>query len=246
MDRYITDPRLARVVETLESYPRWALYWTSIVAMAALALGAKELQLHGVFQPGEGRIRHQAIAGDAKAMYKMGELYLSGKGGLPENTFLALDWFQKAANAGNADGAFLVASAYRSGIAGFPSDRKKAVHWDVEAALGGNPYAMADLARSYSEGEGRLPKDESSAVIWYRRSAAGGSADGMAGLAHMYEHGSGGLPKDVTQAVEWYRKAAEAKGEFNVLGAFTAKAELNRLGYSNEPSASAKPWWRRW
>ena len=246
MDRYITDPRLAKVVETLESYPRWALYWTSIVAMALMAWGAKELQIHFVGQPDEVRIRHQAIAGDAKAMYKMGEFYLRGKGVLPENNFLALDWFQKAANAGNADGAFMVASAYRSGLPGFPFDPEKAVHWDVEAALGGNPYAMADLARGYCEGEGGLPKDDGSAVIWYRRSAAGGSADGMRGLARMFENGSGGLPKDVTQAVEWYRKAAAAKGTFNVYGSVTAHDELKRLGYSNAFPESAKHWWQRW
>jgi TPR repeat protein len=178
-------------------------------ARAIGALPAQSGQPGGA-PPARAAITSPPVPSDALGMNNLGSMYLAGRGGLPQDDALAVNWYRKAAEAGDGLGMNNLGLMYLAGRGGLPHDDALAVNWFRKAAEAGDGGGMAGLGAMYAQGKGGLPKDEAQAVNWFRKAVEKGDATGMTNLGTMYEHGRGGLPKDDVQAMIWYRKAAEA------------------------------------
>ena len=186
-------------------------------ARAIGALPAQSGQPGGA-PPARAAITSPPVPSDALGMNNLGSMYLAGRGGLPQDDALAVNWYRKAAEAGDGLGMNNLGLMYLAGRGGLPHDDALAVNWFRKAAKAGDGGGMAGLGAMYAQGKGGLPKDEAQAVNWFRKAVEKGDATGMTNLGTMYEHGRGGLPKDEVQAVNWYRKAAEAGDALGMTG----------------------------
>jgi TPR repeat protein len=173
--------------------------------------------------------RKAADAGSARAMTKLGEIYLAGRGG-PDihkvmsgfadivgsetlSRFLndvseptAVSWFRKAADLGDVTAMIRLGMMYRVGH-GVQKDDAVAVNWFRKAADLGDVTAMITL--------GMMEKNDVQAVIWFRMAAKAGDATGMFYLGRAYEKGLG-VMKDQAQAEIWYRRADDTGDELTI------------------------------
>lgn len=155
-----------------------------------------------------------AKAGDAAAMYSVGEMYELGMG-TASSRAEALTWYRAAANKGHPEGAYQVGYAYYWGK-GVDKDRRQAHVWFLRAAEGGSQAAMPYLAKMYALGQG-VPKDKEQSALWAARADA---------VSHI--HAPPPVPK---QAVT---KAAEDKPQAETPSEAQAAA-------SPEPKPAPKP-----
>jgi hypothetical protein len=199
-----------------------------MVCAAVIVIGAKELIPRGWERWTVSHTRHEAEAGDAAAMFRLGELYRHGESGLPEDARQAVRWHMKAAEAGNAESMFALGRAYYDGKLGLPKRPALALSWFIKAGLAGDTDAMNFLSSLYHEGNAGVQRNDTTAVLWSKLSADAGDGQGFYDLGAMYEQGVGGLPANTFQAVSWYQKAAKSKQE---AGKAEAVKALRRLGY---------------
>jgi TPR repeat protein len=87
--------------------------------------------------------RLAAEAGESRAQYNLGDLYLRGDG-IERDEVAAFAWFQKAALAGHAEARIMLGSMYAAGR-GTPRDPAAAYMWLALAALQGDSRANAKL-----------------------------------------------------------------------------------------------------
>jgi uncharacterized repeat protein (TIGR03803 family) len=161
-----------------------------------------------------------AAAGDAQAMYELGELY--NRGVVPPfspDYAQARQWYEKAAAASHAQAMFNLGWLYQRGL-GVPQDYAQARRWYEKAAAAGNAQAMNFLGNLYANGHG-VAQDYAQARRWYERAAPAGDASAMYNLGYLSEYGLG-VAQDYVQARQWYQKAADA-------GDPDAKDALERL-----------------
>ncbi len=190
---------------------------------------AKKYYENGKYTEAVKWYRKAVEAGNADAMYRLGEAYEDGEG-VEEDEAEAVKWYReavkgyrKAAEAGNADAMNSLGEAYRDGK-GVEEDEAEAVEWYRKAAEAGNADAMNSLGDAYENGEG-VEEDEAEAVKWYRKAAEAGDHAAGYHLAFLYM-GQG----NKAEAVKWYRKAAEA-GDTDA---------MYRLGYAYENGEGVK------
>jgi hypothetical protein len=118
--------------------------------------------------------RRAAGLGDPRAMEKLGEMYVDGRG-VTRNDSEAVQWFRKAADAGEPTGMLFLGAMYYLG-AGVARDYAAAAGWYGKAADAGSPDAMYDLGTLYENGEG-VAKDLEKAKQLYRKASELGNAD---------------------------------------------------------------------
>ena len=147
-----------------------------------------------------------ADAGDANAMYRLGNIYYSGTGA-SVNYSQAIKWYKKAADAGNTYAMCSFAEMYRDGN-GVVKDSQLALKWFEKAAGAGNTYAMYFLAVMYRDGEG-VVKDGDLALEWFEKAAHAGDEYAMYAIADIYRYRYDD-DQDINRALEWYEKAADA------------------------------------
>jgi TPR repeat protein len=149
-----------------------------------------------------------ALAGDAHAMLRVGNIYESPALGKTDYA-LAMQWYQKAHAAGSAEiavnAATCIGMMYSQGRGVAPDPRQASI-WFSEAAEGGEPVAMTNLGVLYFLGRG-VPQDRPQAARWFRKASELGVVIAMEKLSRMYEAGLG-IPKDQNEARYWYEKAA--------------------------------------
>ena len=105
----------------------------------------REAPLAAGLGPEVAVIYRNAQAGDADAMYRLGQIYATGSAAQKDYKE-ALRWYQKSAAKGNADAMYRLGEAYERGN-GVREDIQQAVHWYDEATLRGNKSAKAALDR---------------------------------------------------------------------------------------------------
>ena len=105
----------------------------------------------------------------------LGDMYLSGRGGLDQNDLEALSWYLKAANQNWPDAQYRLGYMYETGL-GTAKDVQRAVSLYRSAAEGGYPDAQNLLGVLYATGSDGLPHDDNLAVDWYRKAAEQGFA----------------------------------------------------------------------
>jgi TPR repeat protein len=97
-----------------------------------------------------------ALAGDARAQYRIGAMYDLGIGVVADHA-TALEWYRKSAASENADAQYALGEALMTGK-GQDSNPAEAIGWYRKAAAHGRLQAFLMLAISYRDGAG-VPKD---------------------------------------------------------------------------------------
>ena len=150
-----------------------------------------------------------AIQGHQFSQVLLWVMYTEGKGGIPQNDVLAMEWCRKAAEQGHAEAQFLLGSMYKLGRGGLSQNDVLAMVWTRKAADQGQSHAQLVLGCMYSEGKGGLPQNDVLAMEWYLKAADQGQALAQSCLGVMYQEGRGGLPQNDVLAMEYYRKAVD-------------------------------------
>ncbi|HEY8997590.1 MAG TPA: tetratricopeptide repeat protein [Edaphobacter sp.] len=192
-------------------------------------------------QPQLPQVLRQAQAGDVRAQYMAGMMYMLGKGArqnLPE----AVRWLSTSARAGSPQAMLAMASLYDVGQ-GVPFDSARALELRQRAASMGEPVAQGQLAD-----DRRLPgqADFRRASVLYdlgmyaqsipyaQRAAQAGSANANLLLGRAYHFGLG-APVNLPLAVRYYRASADrglADGARHL-------AYMYEFGYGIAPSKQA-------
>lgn len=147
-----------------------------------------------------------AELGNSVAMYKLGECYYNGKGGVDQDYKEAVEWYKKAIEQGNVLAQNALGECYTEGR-GVEQDYEKAVEMFKKAAEQGAAVAQLNLGKRYIKGQG-VEKDFEKAFEWCKKSAEQGYADAQWGIGFCYYEGWH-IEQDFTKAIKWLQKAAE-------------------------------------
>ena len=151
------------------------------------------------------QLKMRGAQGNVMAQNQLGQLYDSGRRGVPQDYVLAHGWYEKAAAQGNGWAQNQLGQMFADGR-GVPQDYQKARQWLEQAAVRGVAQAQYNLGQLYANGRG-VPQDYTMARGWYEKAAAQGNAWAQAQLGQLYANGRG-VPLDNTTARRWYEKAA--------------------------------------
>ena len=94
-------------------------------------------------------MRVRAEAGDARAQFKLGQMYDFGKG-VPQDYVEAAKWYSKGAEQGNVQALFNLGWIYENGE-GVPKDMAEATKWYRKAAEQGDADAKEWLEENAKE-----------------------------------------------------------------------------------------------
>jgi len=180
-----------------------------------------------------------ANSGNAEAQFRIGLLYLKGRG-VPRNEKLALEWLQKSADSGFLRSIFVIGMMHQKGLAELKQNNQEALKWLEKAANFGDIAAQMYLGSIYYYGE-RIEKNIPEAVKWYRLAAEQNFATAQYLLGLFYAVGKGVL-QDYKTAREWYQKAAE-QGNADAQGRLGAMYQLG-MGVQVD-SNKAVEWWQK-
>jgi TPR repeat protein len=151
-----------------------------------------------------GALWRGATAGDPRAQYDLGVLYIQGDG-VPQDYAAASYWLRQAAIAGLAPAQYNLGVMYDLGLAGI-KDPVEALLWLHAAADQDHGRAFYALGLAYAEGKG-VPRNAETARFWFTKAAEKNVADGQLALGLMFEQGSGTDAADAGQAYYWFRRA---------------------------------------
>ncbi len=112
-----------------------------------------------------------AEGGDAGAQYRLGVIYMKGRG-ITRDYKKALKWFEKAAGQGHTGAQTRIGDIYAAGR-GVKRDYREAARWYRSAAEHGNPKAQYSLGLMYINGDG-VPRDYVISYMWLNLAGAGG------------------------------------------------------------------------
>lgn len=118
------------------------------MAYASAQKGTQAFQ-RGKYEEALKYLQPAAKAGEASAMYVLGQMYASGRG-VTKDEKMAADYFSKAADLGNADAQQSLGSALMLGE-GIEQDMVEALKWFIISASAGNKDAA-----SYTQSVGRF------------------------------------------------------------------------------------------
>ena len=113
----------------------------------------------------------KAEAGNARAQYDVGNMYLKGQGTIIDRR-KALEWIDKAAKTGHLKAEFKLGLMYLQGI-GTETDTAKAEKWLRKAANKGSTAAQFYLGGMYRDGK-YVKRDYNKALSWLKKSRDGG------------------------------------------------------------------------
>ena len=153
---------------------------------------------------------HYAEWGNAVAQYKMGELYIIGKG-VSKDVARGVRWLTKAAGNGNNKAMLSLASGYASGNYG-SKDMQKAIIWYTKSADYGDVQAQDELGRIYLKDKD-VPNDFTEALRRFERAANQSSSGqyGYVGLGTIYAKGLG-VAKNIEKSRGYYLTATKWEG----------------------------------
>jgi uncharacterized protein len=155
--------------------------------------------------------RPLADAGNATAQFRLGVMYIEGRGVAPDDAEGA-KWFRRAAEQGEPMAQFNLGASYAEG-AGVPRDDAEAARWFRRAADQGVSLAQLNLGIMYSEGRG-VAKDLVEAVKWidlavFSLPAGGARSDAARALAAITAQ----LTSEQIQEAKSRQRAWKAKPE---------------------------------
>lgn len=160
-------------------------------------------------------IRAAAEAGNAAALNMLGAAHEEGRG-VPQDSALALSYFERAAKGGEVRARHNLGSLHANGSGTVPQDRKRAKREFRLAAAAGYAPSMTALGQLLETQE---PPDLTGAADWYEKAHEAGDAVATANLANAHVTGKG-RSENWVRARLLYTEAA-SKGlprAFNDLG----------------------------
>ena len=202
-DEHATLPRNAPTAETQPEHLNGLDAMQRQMAQAARRPSASPEDM--ISEVDLQQLKTLAAQGLASAQNQLGQLYDSGRRGVPKDYATARGWYEKAAAQGHAWAQNQLGQLYADGL-DVPQDYKKARQWWEQAALQGIAQAQYNLGQLYANGRG-VPQDYTMARGWYEKAAAQGYVWAQAQLGQLYANGRGG-PQDYKTARGWYEKAA--------------------------------------
>jgi TPR repeat protein len=149
--------------------------------------------------------RTAAKAGHAEAKYRLGTMYLDGKG-TDKNPPMGRMWFEISAKEGVALAQYKLAEMHEKGIGGGRNPQEAAV-WYAKAGEQNYLGAQLTLGAWYKAGE-PIAQDFDKAWYWYDKAAQTNHAGAEFELAEMLRLGQG-RAVDYAQAASRYQKAAD-------------------------------------
>jgi TPR repeat protein len=120
--------------------------------------------------------------GDPAAMESVGMLYDTGQG-VRQSFFLAMLWYNRAANAGNVAAMLDLGAMYDNGR-GIPLDRSSAIKWYKMAAQRGNGRAAYNLGVIYRDGDS-VPRNIAASIEYFKIAASHGIKAANQNLEHL-------------------------------------------------------------
>ena len=177
-------------------------------------------------------VKARAESGDALNQGKLGFYYYNGIR-VPEDKFLGLYWYRRAAEQGDFTSQRVLGEFYEHGK-GVPRDIQKALYWYRLASHPRDLTGAFEATSAYRLGvinlEGKeIQRDVSAAYWWFRRAAEGFHYHAQYALGQMYENGEG-VRKDFDAAIHWYREAIRWSREVAGEEHEGAREALERLG----------------
>ena len=153
-------------------------------------------------------LREAAVAGDAKALFVIGDRLMGKAPGDPAGDMkAAAHWYEMSAELGFAPAQYRIGNAYEKAI-GVERDIEAAKSWYLAAAEQGNVSAMHNLAVLYAtEVDGS--RDMAEAVRWFNEAADHGVTDSQVNLGILAARGEG-VTQDLAESYKWLALAAKA------------------------------------
>jgi cell division septation protein DedD len=223
-----------------------AVACAALLAAAAVVAGGPPAQAdmktavedyrQGRYDAAYKEFKRLADAGNPRAQYNLGVMYLSGRG-VEQDFVAAAEWHRKAAEQGLAEAQHGLGTMYYRGD-GVTQDFIEAAKWFRLAAEQDLPNAQFNMSVMHFNGQG-VRKDSLEVVKWISMAAANGQKDAMFRLGNMYEEGSL-FTKDKREALRWYRRAAEAGRQEAADRAASLEKEVGEAGMA-APMVKAKP-----
>ena len=191
-----------------------------------------------------------AQAGDARAQYNLGRMWLDGEGG-PRDYAQALIWSEKAADRGIPAAQYNLGRMYEDGL-GVRRDAQRAAAWYEKAAARGFDSAQVRLGEMLASGRG-LPADPKRAAELYSVAAEQGDGSARLNLATLlmkYDLGLGdvtpharftALMDSVFGPSAWREtggfRTAKRENELRALGALTVAQGATSAHSIGKPEA---------
>ena len=155
------------------------------------------------------RVQKRVKAGDAEAIFSLGQFYNQGLYGLPQDYEKALELWHRAGELGSAAAYCSIGLAYGNGR-GVDVDKKKAKHYWELAAMGGNAIARHNLG--YTElVEGMITGcielragNKDRALKHFMIAAKSGENNSLKRIKQLYSNGNA-AKDDYTQALQSYQ-----------------------------------------
>ena len=223
----------------------------ALLLLAGAAQAAEPDTAYAAYQTGhyrralaEALKRIEADSSDAAAMTLVGELYRQGLG-VPQDTKIATEWYERAAARGDVNADFALASALLAGPNAAKNQARIGQLLEKSAAAG-HPAANYNLALALlATGQ---DADLKRAVACLRVAANAGVGDAMYALATLTKQGRG-LAQDEQKAAEWMGKAAAAgqiagEVEYAIMlfnGTGTPKDEAAAVRYFQRAAEKGNP-----
>ena len=146
-------------------------------------------------------LEQAALSGNPKAVYKLGNCYINGRG-VEKSEEKAVELWLEAAEQ-DYDEAY-----YQLGVTSFEDEAYgDAVEWFQKAARKGNAKALYNLGICYSNGYGVEKSDAKASEVWLK-AAEMGYADAQFNIAHNY-YNSCGVEKSYKEAARWFEASAK-------------------------------------
>ncbi len=158
------------------------------------------LDAEGKFVEAANLYRFAADKGEASAQFRLGQLYLDGRG-VPKDPAEAAKLFRRAAEQGYAEGQEKLGILLFEGV-GIRQDASAAVKLWLKAAAQGKTTSKYLLGQAYYRGAG-VEQDYVEAARWFRLAAQEGDEEAQYMLGVMHNNGEG-LPKDPVKGLMWF------------------------------------------
>ncbi len=203
----------------------------------ALAMEAPAPAAMPPAEAGPIALREAAAAGDATALYFVGDRYFEGVG-VKANYDEAAKWYRQSAEAGFAPAQYRLGNMYEKGF-GVEANINEAKTWYQLAAEQGNASAMHNLGVLFAMGNEGAPDNES-AVAWFRKAAEYGVRDSQYNLGILTAKGVG-TPQDVEESYKWFSLVAQ-NGDKDAAGKRDEVAKAMRPEQLEKARADVKLW----
>ena len=151
----------------------------------------------------------QAQRGDANSQLQLGLWYRDGVW-VNKNYFLAVNWFELAAEQQNSAAQYQLSQMYLNGL-GVSENPHLMLYWLRSAASLGFAKAQVRLAHLYQQGK-RVERDDVQAFYWIQQAVKTGYSPALIELGRMYEQGVV-VTANWQKALSLYQQANSRRGQ---------------------------------